>query len=183
MTTNVLKPFAGKGIISLPGQRSAKNLNACLDQFEIESEARYKPRDSSGDGKLDTFCNIWTGDATRALCCEVPHVVDNEGNPSTLTAGGHELSANNTIRWLRMHGARFGWSKALATDARAAANLGKPAIVGWVNPTGKSGHIAPLRPSPLEEACVANVGARNKRVAPVSAAFPGLKPLEFWIHE
>lgn len=107
-----------------------------IDQFEVESNPRYTPRDTSGDGGVDTHCDAFVHDVTRAMGCEVPN-----------WWRGRELSANGMIDWLLQTGLHFGWEQVTAAEALAAASRGQPALAAWRNPSGP-GHVAIVRPGP-----------------------------------
>lgn len=130
-------------------RRSPEALRAVLAQFQVETSPRYRP----GDGS--TYCNIFMWDATRALGCEVPHWVGEEGDR-------RELNCNNTVGWLELHGPAAGWRE--VKDAETAgihASAGGPALVIWRNPApGKPGHVAMFLPSSGVEPRIAQAGAR-----------------------
>lgn len=143
-----------------------------LAQFQVETNERYVP----WNGR--TYCNIFLWDGTRALCCEIPHWVDENGNGTVPFAkGSRELSANAIERWLIDHGGRHGWVKADLPSAKLLAAIGQPVILQWTNPTGESGHVAFLLPT----GDVIQAGKRNG-VMSVGAAF-GQRLFTCWTNE
>jgi hypothetical protein len=125
--------------------RSPELLERIIEQFDVESSARYKPYKN---GK-DTYCNIFVWDVTSALGAEIPHYVDAlTGQPRRYpdTAGARELDANGVCRWLSVYGSRYGWTEVSAEAAQEYANRGCPAVTAWHNPAG-AGHVQVVRPS------------------------------------
>jgi hypothetical protein len=179
-------PWEGRGIVSFPPKRSAVQSIAVIDQFEFATHGRYAIRDTSGDGKDDTLCNLALWDWSIAMGAEIPHWVNYLGAPMLPRApGAHELSANATVDWLRKHGSQYGWTQAPEAACRLNALTGAPSCVTWKNPTGKSGHVVIVRPAPTQgPARVAGAGARNFNDGAVSDSFRGVPPaaLEWWIH-
>lgn len=166
--------------------RSPEALNRLTDAMSLETSPRYAIRDTTGDGKVDTFCNIALWDWSRGMGAEIPHWVDASGNPAEpFAAGAHELSANNTARWLAMHGPRFGWNMATKAQARVYALAGKPACVTWINPTGASGHVAWLRGNQPDPGVIrtAQAGKVNFSNGTLAQGFGSAGPVAFWIHE
>lgn len=155
--------------------RGAALLEAIVAQFEVDSAERYRPRDVTGDGQSETFCNLYLNDVTRALGCEIPRVWP-------VGADWKQLRANDQRDWLVGAG-RYGWSSCSESDARVAAEFGKVAVAAWKNPTaGRSGHVAILVPSHgSRETAVSQAGAKCFLRAPLSVCFPQ-RP-EFFVHE
>lgn len=117
-----------------PGQRSADEYGAVIDQFDVENNPRYTPRVQNPGGPLDTFCNIFVSDVTKAMGADIPHYWQ-----------GQELDANRTADWLRDSGPSFGWRQVTEQEAQDLANQGKPVVVTWSNPNG-IGHSGVVRP-------------------------------------
>ncbi len=138
--------------------RSQALYDQVLNQFAAGHNPRYAHRGRS------TYCNIFVWDVTRAMGAEVPHWVDDAGNPVGFNKG-HEMNANATNRWLNKHGARFGWRKVTLEQGQALANQGKPVVASWRNPKPKGiGHIAMIRPGDLDPEAgpwLAQAGAVN----------------------
>jgi hypothetical protein len=144
MTTPAYLPVFAK-VTSCPNCRSAEQLAAVVQQFNVATDARYQPQGGT------TFCNIFVWDVTRALAAEIPH-----------WWVGHEMNANALYDWLSAHGGDYGWTACSADDASAAAAAGKPAVAVWKNPSGGPGHIAVVIPTPdgLSGVYIAQAGAR-----------------------
>lgn len=179
----VATPWEGlRGLTNKVGQRSAAKYEEILAQFPVD-HARYTIRDTSGDGRPDTFCNIHSTDVSWALDAPIPHLVDMADRPLfARQPGDRELSANATSEWLRKNGKAYGWEKVTAQVAQLHNLAGGPAFAVWRNPTGKSGHIAPLRPTPTgKPQRIQNVGAVNFRDDVLTRAFGAYVP-EYWIH-
>lgn len=158
------------GTFNGPSERSARALKAVVAQFCVETNPRYEVRDTSGDGRADTFCNIFLWDCTTALRCEIPHWWQ-----------GSELSANATIDWLVAWGREHGWRECSHEQAVEAADAGRPAVPTWKSSAG-SGHVAILLPSRLGTPMIAQAGRRNLFDAPLRAGF-GTRPLRYWTHD
>lgn len=122
-------------------ERSPENLLRAAEQFKVGEHVRYRP----WLGR--TYCNIFSWDVTRALGVEVPHWVYESGDPaSPMGPGAREMSANDTQRWLTLHGGRFGWRFVETKDeAEMRADLGYPTLAVWYNTHG-SGHISLMLP-------------------------------------
>ena len=146
--------------------RSAADLAAVIDSADVEHHARYQP------GSGETWCNVALWDWTRALGCEIPHWV---GEPPHR----HELNANGVCLWLRTTGAREGWTRAGAAEARDHAARGGVAVAVWEDPDGH-GHVAILRPC-ADEIRIAQAGSRCLADAPIARGF-GSRPVVFFVH-
>ena len=156
------------------GARSPEAYAAAIDQFDVEREARYAPRDG------DTFCNIFAWDVTRAMRCEVPHWVDADGHPASMGRPNTELSVNETLAWLRSTGPHpYGWREVCAVEAEAQAGNGHPTLAVWANP-GWHGHIAVVRPNG-PGIHIAQAGQRCFRDEPLASGF-GALPAVFFTH-
>lgn len=169
-------------VVSAPGHRSPFELIRVLEQFHVGTSRRYAVRDSSGDGKLNTFCNCFASDVALAMSVTLPHEVDEQGDPAE-PLRGKELTANATVRWLRQHGPRFGWRQVSEAEAREAANKGHFAVATWLNVAG-TGHIAVLRPGPGDRTMIAQAGAHNFESGRLEQGF-GHHALEceFWLND
>jgi peptidoglycan hydrolase-like protein with peptidoglycan-binding domain len=165
-----------------PSRRNRATYDDVINQFAVGNNPRYTPRDSSGDGIRDTFCNIFVWDVTRAMGAEIPHWVDSKGNP-TGVGKGRELSANGTVDWLHQNGNRHGWKKVSAQEAQRLANQGHPAVAVWKNPGG-IGHVAVVRPGEVTSKgpAIAQAGARNFNSGHVKDSF-GNAPVEYWVSD
>lgn len=148
-----------------PGRRSPEALNACLDQFQVHSAARYQPRDGL------TYCNVFAGDVTLALRAELPHWVDKVTNAPSFPGqpGAVETRAND------LHDAlvagRYGYVACGPEHALAKALVGMPVVAVWHN-AGGPGHIAVVEPAADPRGIlVAQAGAVCARRVPVAVAF------------
>ena len=70
-------------VFSHVGERSVAKMLAVVASLNVETRLRYQVRDINGDGKDETFCNVFAADYTRGMCAEIPHWVDAEGRPSS----------------------------------------------------------------------------------------------------
>lgn len=133
-------------------ERTPENLLKAAEQFRVEKEARYRP----WLGK--TFCNIFAWDVSRALGCEVPHWVTNDGKAAPPFApGAREQTANSLYRWFALFGGAEGWRPVESREeAEMRADLGYPTFAVWYNGNG-SGHIALMLPGGR----IAQAGAKN----------------------
>jgi len=131
--------------------RSAFDYAKVIDQFQVDTSARYEP------GTF-TYCNIFAWDVTRAMGAEIPHyvlknhpvgasAVDELGKFYAPANKREELDANKTVAWLEKSGSLHGWKSVEAEAAQKMANGGHPAIAIWPNPdAGQPGHVAMVRP-------------------------------------
>jgi hypothetical protein len=179
--TNVRKP-PDLTTYSAPQHRSAYNLVRVIEQFHVGTSGRYVPRDTSGDGKIDTHCDAFACDVALAMGVVLPSEVLDSGDPAEAFKG-RELNANGTIRWLRQHGPRYGWQQVTEGEARAAADQGRFAVATWLNVAG-SGHIAVLRPSEGGHTMIAQAGRSCFEKGPLAQGFGGHSlECEFWANE
>ncbi|WP_164012330.1 peptidoglycan-binding protein [Pyxidicoccus trucidator] len=165
-----------------PKNRNADTYNQVINQFGVGSNPRYTPRDSSGDGVRDTFCNIFLWDVTRAMGAEIPHWVDTNGN-SVAPGKGREMNANSTVDWMHKHGERNGWRKATPEEAQKMANAGHPSVALWKNPRG-IGHVAVVRPGEVtsQGPSSAQAGGKNFNNKHIKDGFGGAQP-EYWVND
>lgn len=169
-------------VYSAPGYRSPYSLMRVLEQFNVATSRRYAVRDTNGDGKPDTHCDAFACDVSLAMGIVLPSEVKPDGDPAE-ALHGRELNANDTIRWLRQHGPRFGWQHVNETEARTAANAGHMVLATWLNVGGR-GHLAVLRPSDSDRTMIAQAGAHNFEKGTLAQGF-GSHALEceFWANE
>lgn len=158
---------------------STGRIGAALERIIVLHDVETAPRYQQADGL--TRCNLYVGDVTRALACPIPL-------QWLKGAKWNEQSANDMIRWLRIEGAKHGWSMSIPLAAQAKASLGHPAVVGWLNPeknsdgTEKSGHISIFRPDNGRQGLfVASAGAHNSSDMTLSQSF-GDREVECWVH-
>jgi hypothetical protein len=150
-----------------------------------DSGNRYKAKQWFGSkGEPATFCNFFVTDATSELGVGLP--VSENGNP---------LSANQMIDYFETGQVPVGFEKfknsnrgsqswkslsgaEAESQAKAAAAQGIPVVVGWKNPSGRSGHVAMMR----SNGKIANVGPKNFANGPVNAGF-GKNPVTYFVHQ
>lgn len=149
-----IEPSKTNGI----GERSPAKLIEMLQQFENTKNPRYQMKGGS------TYCNIFCWDATKALQCEIPHIVD-----------GIEKLANQMIDWL--DGEAAGWKKIDQQEAEHLASFGHPVIATYKNPHGH-GHMAMLLPN----GHIVQAGIAPLYDAPLKSGF-GSRPVKFFAHE
>jgi hypothetical protein len=124
--------------------------------------AKYLRRDVNGDGREDTFCNVFAADV-----CSMAGVA----LPMTL--------ADKQIAWLDSEDARSrGWMRVDAVDAKRASTAGALTLATWANMKGH-GHIGVLVPSDSDEIWMAQAGGRNFLRGPLAAGFGSL-PVRFF---
>ena len=87
--------------------------------------ARYRPRDGQ------TFCNIYVSDITRALQCEIPHVID--GKEMTADATGKLLQAGKIKGWVPCSAVEAGMIAAVYISSRVVVfSPGAPGHIGML---------------------------------------------------
>ena len=176
--TNAARPV-NPPLASDASTRDPRLYSEILDQFGVEGNPRYTPRNGN------TYCNIYVWDATSAMGAEIPHWVDASGNPTSVAApGSHELSANGLANWMDNNGSQNGWRAVSAEEAQSWANSGKPAVVTNNNPGG-IGHVAMVRPGEYDAAkgpMIAQAGGRNLNSARVGDTF-GSRSVVYWVHD
>jgi hypothetical protein len=154
-----------------PNCRSPSRLVEVLASLDVENSPRYRVRDTTGDGKPDTFCNIFVWDATRALGCELEHWWN-----------GKELSANGLCDWLANVGTHYGWTEVSDFGAALAVVKGKPVVAAWRNPKG-TGHVAMVLPPGEGGALrIAQAGKRNLFDVELTKGF-GVHVPRFYMHD
>jgi hypothetical protein len=160
-----------------PSARNAATYDNVINQFAVDSNPRYQPRDGN------TYCNIYAWDVTKAMGAEIPHWVDANGNPS-VQGQGRELDANATNAWLNQHGAKNGWRKVSAEEAQAMANQGHPTVASWDN-QGGIGHIAVVRPGEVSSngPAIAQAGSQCFNDGHVYDSFPRNAEVEYWVND
>lgn len=158
-------------LINTSSERSAEALATVIDQFEVETAQRYRVRDVTGDGKKETFCNVYTSDVTAALSAPISHFL-----------GGKWQDVHDNALWLQDPENK--WVRCFAEFAQRRANQGFPSVVVWSATEPGHGHIAVLRPSDAGSGIwISQAGARNYRRAPLAAGFGTRSPLQFFTHD
>lgn len=151
---------------STPQTRSAELLADVLAEHQFRGAARYRPRDVTGDGKAETFCNVHSCDVAEAMGVVLPR----------------GKRANELALWLASGGVEHGWEQVDEHTARAMADEGMLVVASWFNPHGPTGHICPLEPSLGEPGVwVSNVGRTNFLRGTLAQAFGGLA-VDFFAH-
>jgi len=115
--------------------RSATRLMAIVAEHLHRGHARYTPRDVTGDGIDETWCNLFAQDVAEAMGVQLPR----------------NTRANDLHAWLAgpaTHSAWSAWEKSDAHTGMAMAEQGCLAVAAWANPiAARSGHISVLVPS------------------------------------
>lgn len=157
----------GKRLSSTRENRSGTRLMAIVAEHHLRGFARYTPRDVTGDGINETWCNLFAQDVAEAMGVMVPR----------------QMRANQLVQWLANDAASFDW-ECLQRDgtmsddeaahvAQAMADEGQLVLVGWVNPAGP-GHIAVVVPSLGEPGLwIAQAGRTSFTRAPLAQGFGG----------
>jgi hypothetical protein len=160
-------------------ERSPAFLDRCISQFDVENAERYRAN------AKQTWCNIFASDVTKALGCEIPHVI-------LKGASWAEQSANDMFDWMFSTGILFhGWRESGPREAQAFADAGKVGVALYKN-NGRGimgigprlpGHIAVLTPSHGQDGVwIAQAGRANFRRAPLAMGF-GTLPVLFFVHD
>lgn len=176
--------------------RNPGSLNAVLDQFAVETTNRYQP------SLFSTYCNIFVWDVTRAMNAEIPHWISRKDKTpymynSLLSYSRNaelafELNVNMLYEWMETHAGAIGYREVSEQEARAAANIGQPAVALWKNPKeGGSGHIVVLRPCDPSRAgdpgvtYIAQAGRQTVNYSALEKIFSPsqLKALKFYVHD
>lgn len=120
----------GKRLSSTRENRDATRLMAIVAEHHLRGHARYTPRDVTGDGINDTWCNLFAQDVCEAMSVMLPR----------------NMRANDLVRWLELESKSWDWEAVPAHVAQRMADEGQLALVVWSNPAGP-GHIAVMVPS------------------------------------
>lgn len=151
---------ANPDFINGPEDRAAVNYVVAAKQFDVENNPRYvKGHDGNPNNGLETYCNIFLWDVTKAMSVEVPHWVDPATGIEVPMGKGKELSANGICDWFEAHGMTFGWMKCGEKQARKRATAGFPTVGLWKNPGG-IGHVVMVLPG-TDFTHVAQAGGTN----------------------
>lgn len=166
--------------------RSPELLEQVVAQFRLDRPGRYTPRDVSGDGKDETFCNVFVSDATQALGCPIPHVGLRSITCKACGAvapGWGERRVLETRAWLIYEGPRHGWEKLPDGHvAQAMADTGQVAVTLHQGATAAHGHIALLVPSRGQPGVwIAQAGRSVFPRGTLESGF-GALPVEYWGH-
>ena len=162
-------------ITNKEGERSAEAYNLVIDQFNVSNNKRYEQRDVTGDGKDNTFCNVFAIDVLDAMGVNV-----DRGR------------ANTIANWFEEKGQDNGWTEVSAEEAQNYANQGLPTVAVWENPNpDDSGHIAIVRPYDptmgLDSSgiYIAQAGSKNFNYDEVSIGFGSNKvnDIKYYYHQ
>lgn len=146
---------------------SMSGYEAALRQFRVDLAPRYQPRDGV------TWCNIFISDATLALGCELPHLVD-----------GKEQRMNDMIETVRDHNE---WVQMNEEYAIASANEGRPTLALWHSGGSGPGHGAFVMPQPMPISLAAVKLAQAGATCGYGLSLGGCfgrkkrKEIEFWV--
>lgn len=174
-TSNIFDTDAWRPVVApvrfTAANRSPEMYAKVIDQFQVDTNPRYTPRDGL------TWCNVFTRDviqnsvADRAGTGTIPQFFNDT-----------ELNANATYDWLNVYGPSYGWSKVSAEEAQRRANAGHPTVVAWKNESGGSGHIAVVRPGTMSSRgpAIAQAGRYNFNNRHVKDGFGNLSPLLYF---
>jgi len=171
-------------VTSSAGGRSARQYAQVIDQFNVENNDRYAPRDDK------TYCNIFVWDVTRAMGAEIPHYYDvKTGAPKAYgDSQANQMSANGMCNWLNKQGEDYGWYRVSASKAQSLANQGKPVVTAWKNNGGK-GHVQMVCPSAdgrysaARGVTVAQAGSTLTRYTPITRIFKkSLSEVAYYAH-
>jgi hypothetical protein len=126
--------------INLPGQRSSGSYNQIISQFSVASNPRYTPRDVTGDGKNETFCNVFAMDVMNAMGAYLPDKLC-DGLLNWLKATAVTCNTKTGKAVTGGEGNYQGWREITALEAQTRANNGSPTIAIT------SDHIACISPN------------------------------------
>jgi hypothetical protein len=155
-----------------------------INQFAVGANSRYAHR-INAKGKRSTYCNIFLWDVTRAMGCEIPHWVNDAGEPGGVGGKNNEMNANATHDWLHKHGSRYGWRRMTdPAEAQALANGGHPAVLSYKK-TGGIGHVAVIRPGEIGDKGnpIAQAGKTNVNHSHIYTIFTRKAAIDLWGHD
>jgi hypothetical protein len=155
----------GKRLASTRENRSPERLLSIIAEHHFRGHTRYTPRDVTGDGIADTWCNLFAQDVCEAMSVMLPR----------------HMRANELAAWLTTKAHEFDWEGVTPHIAQRMADEGQLAVACWTNPDGP-GHIVVLVPSLGEpgEWCAQAGGSRFTR-GTIAQAF-GSKSVLFFGH-
>ncbi len=144
--------------------RTRENYLAVIALERVETNPLYARRDVTGDGKPETFCNLFVSNVTKALGCPIPWKL-----------------ANDQFTWLISdQGRATGWIQIESIGSTALVELGAVVIAIWCNPGGQ-GHVAMVVPSPdgAGGLFIAQAGRHNFSCEPLEKGFGNIRPSFF----
>jgi hypothetical protein len=154
---------------SREGRRSAELYQLVLNQFAVGNNPRYG---AEGPDKLRSHIFVW--DVTRAMGCEIPHML-----------GARELTLSQTMDWLRYESSDRGWVKLSPDRAIAVAQEGRVVVAIPRDRKASAQLMALVRPEePGEDGAprVAFAGNTCSNDASAKEAFQ-LATLEYFSHQ
>ena len=165
------------------GLRNAQNYNKIIDQFNVETNKRYKISGKS------TWCNIYAWDVMRAMNVPFSHWVY-KGTPLTFNEarklkGVDECNVSKHLSWLNTYGTKYNWRKISASEAQKRANKGYPTLVL----DSKGTHIAVVRPETStwkyksNNPIISQAGKYNVKYGYAKKYFGSDKTLVYWTHD
>lgn len=144
-------------------ERSAGNTERAIAQFA--DQARYVKRDYDGIPGDETFCNVFVRETLRAQGVEIPR-----------------MRANDLVEHFT---ATQPWETVRPWVAQILVRAGIPIVVGWRNPTGRTGHVARLVAPRIGDDpngwYIAQAGVTNFVYGTLGAGF-GARPTQFFAH-
>lgn len=165
--------------------RTPELLERVVGQFGLDTASRWERHVATLEGgkQVDTYCNVWLNDATRALGCEIPRWWQRG-------VALVQLTANDQVRWLKREGAEHGWRSCSVQEAQARAGLGYPAVACWMHPEvhpetkrEQSGHVALFVPDRGEVGLwIAQAGLTCFARGSLSSGF-GARPVLCFTHD
>lgn len=155
----------GKRLTSTRENRDPVRLMAIIAEHLFRGFARYAPRDVTGDGLNETWCNVLAQDVCEAMGVTLPR----------------NMRANDLVRWLELESKQWDWEAVPAHVAQRMADEGQLALAVWHNPSG-SGHVTVMIPSLGEpDYFCAQAGRTNFTRGTISQAF-GSRVVSYFAH-
>lgn len=124
-----------------------------IDQFKVDTNVRYVSRNTYGDSKKETFCNILVYDVVRNMGVHgglywltkdglpIPEKEHSLSYNEKRKKGYVEQSAPGQYNFLRGEKAKsIGWRQVTPIEAQVAANMGFCVV------SGGGGHVTVIRP-------------------------------------
>jgi hypothetical protein len=151
-------------------------------QFDVLHADRYQAK--IVEGQLVTYCNIYASDVMQAMFAGPAHWVNLETGADAPVGKGAELRLRSDheasfVGWLRKWGPSRQWRQSAWEEAELNADLGRPTLVTYDAPAGRTGHVAVLLPGGL----IAQAGKVNLWRANIRNGFGSYsEQLEYWIH-
>ena len=185
-TADPAKFSRAANLISNAGNRSAQLYRAVIDQFDVENNPKYQPRNGG------TFCNLYQQDVTEAMGAAIPHCVNTKtGAPTTKDDPDMMyMNANRTSNWLNEYGEQYGWYEVSAEQAQALANQGHPAVTIWKNNSGGHGHCQIVSPSqsggfdPQRGVAISQAGRRLMNYSYITNVYSATLPeVQYFAHK